>query len=295
MSNRLTLAFLIIAVSLGFLYFVAPVCAQNPVTCFGNPQTATAPGVYRLLQPAIENLLAPQATKAELLLADTWLQMVIVALALPALFTWLRRWGSAEAAIQGVFVFAVVWILAQHYWYRSLNASLEILFMVGALILIERGWLWIAVLMVLASFNRETGILLASLYAAYYWREKTRESIALVLIWTVITAGIHIVIGTYPHMLGLSGTLFYNLNNLPDAVIANLLLAPLVIATALGYRHAPTRLQRLTLVSLVYVAAVFVGGAWGESQRLLLPVLPLVLPVMVSNWCISEKKTIGIN
>lgn len=278
MSNRLTLAFLTIAVSLGFLYFVAPACVLNQTSCFGDPTRSIAPSVYRLLQPAIEKAVASNATSEGLLLADTVLQMAIVAVVLPLLYAWLKRWGSADNAIRGVFVFAIVWILAQHYWFRSVSTSLEILFVVATLVFISRGWLWIAVIVILASLNRETGLVIAGLYAAYHWREKPRESIALILIWAGVTAAIHVMIGSYPHVLGLEGTLHYNLEFLPDAVIANLLLIPLAVAMIMGYWNAPPRLQRFVGVSLVYIVAVIVGGSWGESQRLILPILPAILP-----------------
>lgn len=277
------LLFITIALATAFLLFVVPDCLRmHPAACLGTPGEAPlAPGVYRLLHPALDNLFAPNAKPITLLWVDLFLQAVCVALTVPLLHTWLRRWLNPDRALLGVMIFGVVYLMAYHYYYRSISTALEILFVVTALCLLNRSWLWLIPLLILASLNRETSLLLPILYAAWHGRVKWREAGALLLIWGAITAGIHLVIGSFPHQLGLVGTLEYNLGNLPDALIANLLLLPLAWLVVAGYRAADVRLKRFVWVVAVYVLAIAVGGALNETQRLILPVLPLLIPVML--------------
>ena len=138
-----------------------------------------------------------------------------------------------------------------------------------------------ALLTALASTNRETSLLLVFLYAAHYGRQSLKPSLLLLAIWALVTASIHLAVGPYLHMLGLENTLLYNLSNLPDTLISNLPLLPLAWLAVAGYRGAPSVLQRLAWVALGYMVAIAVGASWSEVQRLCLPLLPLILPLIV--------------
>lgn len=137
-----------------------------------------------------------------------------------------------------------------------------------------------AALVALLSLNRETGGVLVALYVAWFlhdWRRQAVRLFLLTLVWASVQIALHLSLGSAPHQLGLAGTLAYNLNTLADAFFANLLLLPLVILTALNYSRLTPLLKRLLWVAGLYILAILVGGAWNESQRLILPVLPLVL------------------
>lgn len=138
-----------------------------------------------------------------------------------------------------------------------------------------------AALIVLASLNRETGLLLVFCYAAFFPRRYGQIAL-LALVWAAVTGALHLVLGDAPHVLGVAGTLDYNLLNLPDGSFTNALLIPLVIILGLAYRAAPPLLRRLVWVAGLYLVAIAVGAAWNEMFRLVLPIVPLLLPVIVT-------------
>lgn len=137
-----------------------------------------------------------------------------------------------------------------------------------------------AALIVAASLNRETGGILVALYIAYFlpeWRFHWRRFLLLAMIWAAIQASIHLALGPAPHMLGLAGTLRYNLDYLPDAIFANLPFIPLLLLALRNFRHMSALRKRLMAIVVLYLVAIGVGAAWNETERLILPVLPLVL------------------
>lgn len=285
-QRKLLLTFITIALCLSFLYFVPVTCSQHPLACLGDPTAPpVAPYVYRILQPTLETFVAPTVDpfSASMLLVDELLQVVVVVLTIPALYSWLKRWLEPDRAVIGVFIFSVINMVALHLWFRALSISLEVLVVVWGLALIERRWWYFVPLIVLASFNRETGVILAGIYAAYHGYKGLRPFLALLIIWGGITAGLHLIIGPYPHVLGLEGTLQWNLANLSDALLSNLLLVPLALAVAFGYRSAPAPLRRLCWVACLYILAIIVGASWNEAERLVLPLLPLVIPIAIGN------------
>lgn len=137
-----------------------------------------------------------------------------------------------------------------------------------------------ATLVALAATNRETSLVLVFCYLAYY-PTRWRQAAFLALVWGTVTLAIHVGQGSAEHMLGLMGTFQYNLNTLPDALFTNVLLIPLWIAAGIGYRRATGVLKRLAWVALLYMAAIVIGGAWSEMQRLALPVVILIIPLIV--------------
>lgn len=278
MRKTFYLAFMAIAVSLGFVYFVIPQCLANRAACFGNGELV-APFVYRILPSILKPLYGTSPEGG--LWVDTLAQISMTFVIIPLLYRWLRQSLTEDKTIHGISLFVVVWILALHYWFRSVNTTLEILFIVITLNLLNRTWLWLIPITTLASLNRETALLIPAIYIAYHGRKMWCESSVLLTVWVGITSLLHIVIGSFPHELGLLGTLQYNLGNLPDALIANLLLIPLAIMVVMGYNRATRPFKRFMWIALVYIAAVAVGGSWMESERLLLPVLPLVLTMML--------------
>lgn len=276
MTQYLKLAFITLAVALGFVYFVAPDCLAHRAMCLGlTGEQPTAPFVYRILPTAVIGAFTP-VTPVDTLWIATLMQMTCVVVIMPLLHRWLN--GS----IEGVLIFGVVWLMAQHFWWVSVGTTLEILFVVLALTLINRTWWWLIPIIALAALNRETALLIPGIYFAYHGRREWKRALVLFAVWAGITSLLHLVIGSYPHVLGLRGTLEFNLSTLPDALIANLLLAPLAIAAIYGYKRATRRFKQFAVVSLVYIGAIVIGGALMESQRLILPVLPLLIPLWIT-------------
>lgn len=287
-SRFLLLSFVGIALACGYLLFVVPDClGMHRSACLGVAgRPPEAPWVYRVLVPMTYSQIAPQATPEDLLRIEVVLQAITVGLTVPALYQWLKRNVNPDQALTGVLIFGVVYLMAYHFWFRALPSSLEILFVVLGLVVIDRSWRFTAVLIILASLNRETGLVVAAIYGAYHWPDKKPQTALLVLIWALITGGIHLIVGSYPHTLGLLGTMVYNAITIPSGLLANILFVPLAAVAVINYRFAPAPLKRLMWVAGIYVMAVIVGAAWEESQRLVLPVLPLILPLVLSGFSV---------
>jgi len=283
MANRLIVLFCGIAIALGFLYYPLPDCLQHITVCYSDgTQTTLAPAVYRLLPDALYRVLAPHGGALVTFYVATLAQMAMGLVSPFLLYQWLTQWGKPATALIGVMLFTIVWVMALHYWFLSTGCTLEILFILIALNLLKRTGLWFVPLVALAALNRETSLLIPCIYFAYHGHGAWRKFVALVLVWASVTALIHIGIGALPHVLGLRGTFEWNISQLPNALLANLLLLPLAVMTIMGYKRTTSRFKRLAWVAVVYIAAMTVGGSWDEFQRLILPVLPLLLPTLIT-------------
>jgi hypothetical protein len=78
-----------------------------------------------------------------------------------------------------------------------------------------------------------------------------------------------------------------------DSIFTNLVYVPFGIATVMAYRKSPPLLKRLAVAAGVYVLAIVVGASWRESQRLILPILPLLVPTLLTNPHLSQRENIG--
>lgn len=138
-----------------------------------------------------------------------------------------------------------------------------------------------AALTALASLNRETGLLLVGFYWAFFGFACWRRLAFLASIWLLITIGLHLALGTAPVQFGgLAGTFEMNRQTTSSAIFANLLLLPLWIGACYYWRGSPILFKRLTMCIVPYVLAFVVGAVWQEV-RLLLPLFPLALPIIL--------------
>ncbi len=280
-SRVLLLAFAV-TLSIGiFVYEVIPQCADHACAgAFADMYTAQSPYRYRLLNFVLPALFVGTApTEGQLMLNSLALHTAAFIAIYSGLYIWLKRWSDENRAIVGVFIFVAFLPLAFHIYALLIASILEVALLLWMLILIDR-YKWVALIVAVAAFNRETAIFLVLAYVATYPREWKRWG-GLVLIYAAITAGLHLWLGYTPHVLGFEGTIRYNLGTISNAAFVNALLLPLWILVILGYRCAPTVLKRLCWVALLYAASVVIGGAW-EEVRLWMIVFPLVLPVVVT-------------
>lgn len=279
------LLFITFATFACFTYYAADMCLRDMPRCFGRTEqemgnAEKAPFRYRLLEPAIRSWLVPDGNEENTVAAMVIVQGVLLAGVMPSLFTWLRRSTNDDRAMLGVALLAIVMISAFHLWFLQTSIMFEMLFVLLALLCIKR-WRVLAVLTLIASTNRETALLIPAVYLAWHGRTVLRQALELLAIWAVTTAAIHLARGSAEHMLGIVGTLQYNIGDLATGGIpAALVIAPLFLAFVYSYRNAPLEYKRLAVVGAVYLAAVVGGGAWGEVQRLCLPALPLLLPMV---------------
>lgn len=274
----LMLWFLIALVSYAYLAIAIPSCVQYVDACLGGSEAALlAPFRYRVLQPLIEGMFS-----GNVLLTDVFLQAGLTAGTLTGLYIWLKRIANPARAMGGVLLFALVWIVSFSYYFRSLGTSIELCLLVWFLVLIEKRLIWLVCMVILASLNRETALILPVSLMAWNWTEHgSKRYGALTLVFVAITAALHIALGSADHMLGLQGTFEYNLQYLDSGLLALFLLFPLVSIVILQYRASRPIYRRLAWVAGGYLIAALVGGAWSEALRLCLPALVMVMPIMI--------------
>jgi len=294
--------FLVLMTCGNFIYSVLPSCNINTEGCYDNDQaildhTAGAPYRYRVLAPYAMNLVSTPSNQSAWFSVSLVIHLASFSVIYMGLYAWLRRWGSDASAIGGLFLMALMVAFSFHQYPLSPNSIIELALMCATLVLWKRFWI-IAVMVILASFNRETGVLLVAIYGLLHMADFRKRGfyiqlLSLAGLWVVITVGLHITLGAAPHILGLAGTFQRNIDNLPQALIINLILLPLWILAAMSYRRSPLMLKGFGLLAAAYLVSAFVGGLWGEIGRLSLPAIPLILPLIVSEKPIQDQLTLS--
>ena len=124
-----------------------------------------APFSWRVLIPLTINLFVPLTDFTAILWSIAFLSIFLTAVALIALFAWLRKWVSEARAWIGVGIAAALAPLMYASYVNSANLPLEvILILIGLLMRDRHNWRF-AALVVVAMLNRETGVYLVVLYA----------------------------------------------------------------------------------------------------------------------------------
>lgn len=206
------------------------------------------------------------------------------------LYRWLRRFGSDTLALSSLLAVGLLMPVVLQQYAFSPWAIAEIALVVCSLNLAredERRPLY-ALLVLAASLNKETGFVLALIYACSRMDE-LRGRDGRTWRWTLLNVGITVTVflslrllrGDTPHVYGIVGTLEKNLSILDTATLHNLLIAPLWLGAVLGWRAAPARLRWLLLGFVApYMASVLILARWDEI-RLQLTVAPVLLALCV--------------
>lgn len=289
-TARAVILFAVLATFGYYIYAVVPDCVTFHNDCFVLQQqivnhTADSPYRYRILAPLLVQPLVFQPTDMGVILAYAAFHLIAFSLLYIGLFKWLRKWMHENRAMIGVLALAAVFPLVFRHYRLSAWATLEVDLLLGALLFAD-SFPAVVLLTILASLNRETGLLIVGAYAAcsigqWHSRRYWMRVGVLAGLWAVITAGLHIALGSAPQILSLQETFQTNTAALPDAIISNLMLAPLWFLAARNYRQSPAQFKALVWVGIAYLIAVLIGGLWHEI-RLLLPLFPLLLPVILS-------------
>ena len=285
LKTALLLTFAALLLIGGQLFHALPSCNTRPAMCFDFGAYAYAPYHYRVLSYALEGM--PQSVTPSLFVNDVLIHSAAIVLILVGLYIWLKRWSGANGALLGILLLTANWMFAYNYYQRDKATAIELACVVWFLVAMDyRRILPSVAILILASLNRETGFLLAALWALYHlpcWRERRYwvNGAALLLAYGAVYLSLRMALGNADHILGFDGTLAYNLDNIPNALLINLILAPFWILGILSTRHAPAPLRNMALILLLYVPMVALGGGWIETPRLLMPMFPVILPGIV--------------
>jgi hypothetical protein len=265
--------------------------------------TAESPYRYRVLVPFIGEALA-RALGAALPgerafpLAYALYDLAAILFLLGALHRYLREWFSNEQALIGVlFAAATMPVALRDHFFQPWSLLEAGLFTAGLLCIYRRRLWTLALIVALASFNRETAVFipLAFLFAnvsiggvGESGRLPVRHTALLFAgycaIWAGIYFGLRAVLGGAQPAITPPEAFSRNMApavSLRAIMRAGLLFGAFWIFAAAGFRRAPAFVRRVSLVAPPYIAAILVWGMWHEA-RLLMPLYAIVIPLGLS-------------
>ena len=253
-------------------------------------QTTRAPDRYRVLAAALVE--APVRALRPFMTFDHAYDRVSAVFYFAAMiallwtqYLFLREWFTEEQALIGVLLVACTLRITIRLHDYAPSSYLEPSFFALSLIAIhrDRRW-WLALLVALATLNRETAIFIVAIFAVT--RVRSRDTLVAAAgygaLWLAIFAALRYVGGDAERYWTLERVWRTNMSQPQLAVfhLAALFGAGWIFA-ALGWRHAPRFVQWSALIVPPYFVTVAIWGIWWEV-RLLLPVMPLLLALALS-------------
>jgi len=261
--------------------------------------TAPSPYRYRMLAPLSAELLRRVlnilGARQAFLLAYAIYDLVAILFSLIALYLWVRRWFSWELSLIGVlFIASTMPIALQNHYFQPWSLLEAGFFSLALLAIRAKRYGCLALLVLLATLNRETAVFIPlTLFVAYLefpgvssrqdWKPLLL-SLALLLEWAMVYGALRCLQGNAPHGLTVQALLTKNLsriNLLLALVHGGLFFGCFWLFVILGYRDAPPFVRRAARVLPLYLLAIAIWGVWYEV-RLLMPLYPFLLPLGVS-------------
>ncbi len=265
--------------------------------------TADSPYRYRVLVPFIGEALT-RALGAALpgdrafLLAYAIYDLAAIFFLLGVLYRYFRGWFSNEQALIGVLFAAATMPMALRDHYFQPWSVLEAgLFAAGLLCVRDGRYKALALIVALASLNRETALFIPLAYLFAIAGTKAGDGAsrpaggkALLLfggymaIWAAAFFGLRLFLGGAPRVVTIGELLARNTDTL--AIFRAVMRAALIfgafwIFAAAGFRRAPEFAKRTALLVPLYLAAVALWGIWHEV-RLIMPLYAIVIPLGLS-------------
>ncbi|HYE85014.1 MAG TPA: hypothetical protein VEA16_01575, partial [Vicinamibacterales bacterium] len=253
-------------------------------------QTASTPDRYRWLSAAIVEV--PTRLLATLMpyeraydRASFVFYLAAIAGMLWSLFAWLRRpFGDEPALVAALLAACTIRIAMRQHDYAPAS-FLEPTFVALALLAIaHRRYRWLAALIALATFNRETSIFIVLLYVAT--SDRTREdwirAAGYAAIWASVYGLVRWAGGDADRYWTPELVWRTNLSQ-PQLAAFNitLLLGACWLFAALGWRHASPFVRLAALIVPPYLATVAIWGIWWEV-RLLMPLYPILFALALA-------------
>lgn len=200
-------------------------------------------------------------------------------------YLFLREWFTQEQALMAVLLLACTLRVTIRLHDYAPSSYLETSFFALGLLAIHRDhrW-WLALLVALATLNRETAIFIVAAFAVT--RVRSRDTFVAAAgygaIWLAIFTALRYVGGDAERYWTIDLVWRTNMSQ-PSLALFHIgsLLGIGWLFAMLGWRHAPPFVQRCALVVPPYLITVAIWGIWWES-RLLLPVMPILLALALS-------------
>lgn len=260
-------------------------------------QTTKAPDRYRVLAPAM--IEVPTRLLSRFMpyeVAYDRAAALFYVLAMAALlwtqFAYLRTWFTDEQALIGVLLVAcTLRITIRQHDYAPSSYLEPSFFALGLLAILHGRRGLFALLVAVATLNRETAIFLVAIFAVTspLTRETAKSGLGYLCVWLVIFFGIRYLAGDAERYWSLERVFRTNLSQ-PSLAAFNIavLLGIFWVFAALGFTRAPAFVRRSALVIPAYLGVVALWGIWWEV-RLLMPLYPLLLPLALSYMFVPNK------
>ncbi len=259
--------------------------------------SAEAPMRYRILVPYIIQsigALFPGNPKDNFLFSYFLYYQFSIAFTLFMLYGFLRFWFSRKLAFTGLLITAISLLVAFGDGYFQPWSILEIgLFTAGLMAIYKDKSVLLAVIILMSSLNRETGVVLCLAYLLVHMSPNRpfmlpRQilcSVGYVAIWAAVFVGLRLWLGIVPQ---LSLTEIIQRNLTPSALFFTvinlfLFLGALWILVFHGYKTAPDFIRKAWRVVPVYLVFYLVFGLWQEV-RLLSTLYPILVATILSQW-----------
>ncbi len=259
--------------------------------------SAEAPMRYRILVPYIIQTIGsiiPGNPKDNFLFSYFLYYQISIAFTLFVLYEFLRFWYSRKLAFTGLLITAVSLLAAYGDGYFQPWSILEIgLFTLGLMAIYKDKSALLAVIILISSLNRETGILLCLAYLLVHMSPRRPLltgryilwGLGYLAIWAVVFIGLRLWLGIVPQLsmaeiiqrnLSLSALVF-------AAVNLFLFLGALWILVYHGYKTSPDFIRKAWRVVPIYFVFFLVFGIWQEI-RLLSTLYPILVATILSQW-----------
>lgn len=265
--------------------------------------TAESPYRYRVLVPFVGEALRRALSvflpgDRAFFLAYAIYDLAAILLLLGVLYRYLRAWFSNEQVLIGVlFAAATMPVALRDHYFQPWSILDAGLFAAGLLCVRGGRYRLLALVVALASLNKETAIFipLAFLFAVAGTKgeDGARRPIGgraallfggFVAMWAVVFIGLRMLLGGAPRVLTI-GEIFTQNTTAPAivraAMRAALMFGVFWVFAAAGFRRAPGFVKRTALLVPLYLSAVALWGIWPEV-RLLMPLYAIVIPLGLS-------------
>jgi hypothetical protein len=215
------------------------------------------------------------------------------------LFFFLKQWFTGEqSAVGALFVASVMSITLGDHFFQPWSFLEPVLLTLALLAIYHKRHFWLGVLVVIASLNRETGLMIgvafvaASLDLRGLLKDRqvplTRRELVLAAaylgLWLAVYGGLRWLRGPAESVETPAEIWQENLTGWAlgkTAVNVTLFMGLVWVFAARGLKHAPVFLRRVALLVPVYGVILIPFARWFEV-RLLIPLYPILVGLALS-------------
>jgi len=210
-------------------------------------------------------------------------------------YLYFTRLGITKtASVYGIFLLAGGMLHVFHESDLSFNTYFDVIFyLLAGILILNRKYAWVPVLMVAAALNRETSAMIPVLLIIWAWLGRPSDrakalisGLMSLFVWVLIFTALHLYYPNAPIFNKITGNispgwelLRYNLSvpQMPILLFQTLGFSPLVAVITQRYWHLFVRICFLSLVPVWILVHAF-GGVWAETRIFLVLLAVVFIP-----------------